>query len=104
MSQYNIVFPKLSVYNAHVNICHGLDQYKFSGCGMSFNEKNKIYNPIYKCRKQFECRRCGIPFPDWKKLLNHCEIAHPQIECKICNSFFISKELLEKHMTRYHNS
>ena len=45
-----------------------------------------------------------IPFPDWKKLFNHCEIAHPWIECKICNSFFISKELLEKHMTRYDNS
>ena len=89
----------------HINICNGLHQYKCSGCGMCFSEKkNKIYNHIYKCRKKFTCRRCSMPFQDWKKLLDHCQIAHPRIECKICSSFFISKELLDQHMKRYHNS
>ena len=45
-----------------------------------------------------------MPFQDWKKLLDHCQIAHPGIECKIFSSFFISKELLDKHMKRYQNS
>ena len=30
---------KLSLYHAHVTICHGLHQYKCSGCGMCFSEK-----------------------------------------------------------------
>ena len=95
---------KLILYHAHVTICNDLHQYKCSGCGMCFSEKNKTYNHMYKCRKKFTCGRCSIPFQDWKKLLHHCEIAHPRIECKICSSFFTGKELLDKHTKRYHNS
>ena len=74
------------------------------GVGCALVKKNKVYNHIYKCRKKFTCRRCSMPFQDWKKLLYHCEIAHPRIRVRFIVVFFISKELLDKHMKRYHSS
>uniref|UniRef100_A0A1Q3F5S1 Putative zinc finger protein zfp-36 n=1 Tax=Culex tarsalis TaxID=7177 RepID=A0A1Q3F5S1_CULTA len=102
-----------SLFEEHMNKHSGLTPYacSYEGCGKRYGSKtirdrHEIMKHASESQLKMECYECGERFLHRSKFEYHFAVKHKseEVPCNICGKLLKHKRLLQKHITKAHNS
>ena len=73
-----------------MEICNGLDKYKYYICKVEFTDCKKCFDHLYKHNK-FKCMMCDFKYKGVKALQKYCDKEQPNRQCEKCNAFLCQR-------------